>query len=97
MGIHRTSSPILRKLALESILAESSPREAFGKLPYLGVYLSCSAELRSRFLLFPTDEYESIAGDAVEFFMLLLSEALVRAPVSFGTTGSYRSSMRAWG
>lgn len=72
-------STVLRKLSLDSVLAETKPKEAFEQLPYIGVYLSCSAELRSRFLLFPEEEYCNIAGDAVEFFTLLLSEALVRS------------------
>ncbi len=72
-------STILRKLSLESVLADKNPKESFSALPYIGVYLSCSAELRSRFLLFPTAEYDQIAGDAVEFFTLLLAEALVSA------------------
>lgn len=72
-------STVLRKLSLDSVLAQTNAKEAFEGLPYIGVYLSCSAELRSRFLLFPEEEYDNIAGDAVEFFTLLLCEALVRA------------------
>jgi serine/threonine protein kinase len=71
-------STILRKLSLESVLAEDDPGVAFSAIPYIGVYLSCSAELRSRFWLFPDDAYPKIAGDAVEFFNLLLGEALLR-------------------
>ena len=72
-------STILRKLALDSVLAEQNAKRSFNSVPYIGVYLSCSAELRSRFLLFPDNEYDQVAGDAVEFFNLLLAEALIKS------------------
>ena len=70
-------STILRKLSLSSSLTGDNPCATFEATPYLGVYISCSSELRSRFWLFPTDRYPAIQGDAVLFFTMLLVEALL--------------------
>ncbi|MGN6552612.1 MAG: ORC-CDC6 family AAA ATPase [Verrucomicrobiota bacterium] len=72
-------STILRKISLPAVLSDPKARELFAKWPYLGVYISCSSELRSRFWLFPKDLYPSIQGDAVLFFIALLTEALLEA------------------
>lgn len=72
-------STILRKISLPAILSDSSARELFTKWPYIGVYISCSSELRSRFWLFPKDSYPKIQGDVVLFFISLLTEALLEA------------------
>lgn len=70
-------STVLRRLALPAVLSLPDATEHFRKMPYLGVYLSCSSELRSRFWLFPKDEYDRIEGDVVLFFTMLLVEALL--------------------
>lgn len=70
-------STILRMLSLPAALAGEDAREVFQARPFIGVYLSCSSELRSRFLLFPEEKYPDIAADAVLFFVMLLVEALL--------------------
>jgi serine/threonine protein kinase len=72
-------STILRKISLPAILSDPKARQLFGKWPYIGVYISCSSELRSRFWLFPKDLYPDIQGDVVLFFTTLLAEALLGA------------------
>ena len=72
-------STILRKISLPAILSASNAREIFAKWPYIGVYISCSTELRSRFWLFPKESYPDIQGDVVMFFISLLVEALLEA------------------
>ena len=70
-------STILRRLSLPATLALPGASEQFRAMPYLGVYISCSSELRSRFWLFPRAEYEKIEADVVLFFTMLLVEALL--------------------
>ena len=70
-------STVLRRLSLPAVLSLPSAAEQFVKMPYLGVYISCSSELRSRFWLFPREEYDQIEGDVVLFFTMLLVEALL--------------------
>lgn len=70
-------STILRKISLPAILSDINARDLFDRWPYIGVYLSCSSELRSRFWLFPKDSYPAIHGDVVLFFTALLVEALL--------------------
>ncbi|HEX4638076.1 MAG TPA: protein kinase [Chthoniobacterales bacterium] len=70
-------STVLRRISLPAVLATSDAAEQFAKMPYIGVYMSCSSELRSRFWLFPKQEYDQIEGDVVLFFTMLLVEALL--------------------
>jgi serine/threonine protein kinase len=72
-------STILRKLSISAVLASPDAKNLFVKWPYIGVYISCSSELRSRFWLFPKDQYPNIQADAVLFFILLLVEGLLSA------------------
>jgi serine/threonine protein kinase len=70
-------STILRKLSLPAVLASREARSIFEKCPYVGVYLSCTAELRSRFWLFPPESYPKIKADVILFFSILLTESLL--------------------
>jgi len=70
-------STILRKLSLPAVLTSKNAKEIFDKCPYIGVYISCSSELRSRFWLFPKDLYPKLQADVVLFFTMLLTEALL--------------------
>lgn len=70
-------STILRRLSLPAVLASINAREQFLNHPYIGVYLSCSSELRSRFWLFPKESYPKIYADVILFFTMLLTEALL--------------------
>ncbi|NQT92760.1 MAG: protein kinase [Lentisphaerae bacterium] len=71
-------STILRRLSLLATMESADPTKAFNGRPFIGVYLSCSSELRSRFWLFSAEDYAAIQSDAIFFFSLLLVEALVR-------------------
>ena len=51
-------STILRMLSLSALFASGHAEERFPALQYVGVYISCSSELRSRFWLFPEESYE---------------------------------------
>ena len=90
-------STMLRKLALESVLASVDPVRSFNSIPYIGVYISCSTELRSRFWLFPKNKYEQIRADAVEFFNLLLIEGLVKAFTLIADSGKNNTLNRSIG
>jgi len=72
-------STILRKLSLPAVLSDPEGPQVFARWPYVGVYISCSSELRSRFWLFPKEMYPRIQGDVVLFFIALLTEALLDA------------------
>lgn len=70
-------STILRKLSLPSVLVGKDARDIFAKCPYVGIYISCSSELRSRFWLFPKDSYPRIHADVILYFTMLLTESLL--------------------
>jgi serine/threonine protein kinase len=72
-------STILRKLSVSGILSGESASETFANIPYIGVYISCSSELRSRFWLFSDNHYEMIEADAILFFNMLLADALLES------------------
>jgi len=72
-------STILRKLSLPAVLASKDPGDLFTKIPYIGVYISCSSELRSRFWLFPKEQYSIIQADVISFFTIILMESLLEA------------------
>ena len=63
-------STVLRRLSLPAVLSLPQASKHFREMPYVGVYISCSSELRSRFWLFPRDEYDKIEGDVVLFFSM---------------------------
>lgn len=70
-------STILRSLSIKAILASENPKDELDKIPFLGVYLSSSQELRSRFWLMKEPDFEVLEGHLVRYFNLLLVEALV--------------------
>ena len=69
-------STVLRSLSLRAILESPSPAEEFAKNPFVGVYISASQELRSRFLLMREEDLEVLEGHIVRYFNLLLLESL---------------------
>src|SRR6185295_17975685 len=70
-------STILRSLSLRAILEADDPAAALAKLPFTGVYISCSQELRSRFWLMTESDFDVLDGHVVRYFALLLIEGLV--------------------
>lgn len=70
-------STVLRSLSLKAVLASEFPTETLKKTPFLGIYISCSAELRSRFWLMPEADYDELEAHIVRYFNLLLIEELV--------------------
>jgi len=70
-------STILRMLSLPALLQGPKAKEAYMSRPYIGIYVSCSSELRSRFWLFPREKYPGIEVLAIRYFIMLLSEAML--------------------
>ena len=70
-------STILRSLSLKAILESENPSQELSKIPFLGVYISSSQELRSRFWLMREEEFDALEGHVVRYFNLLLIEGLV--------------------
>jgi tRNA A-37 threonylcarbamoyl transferase component Bud32 len=70
-------STILRSLSLKAILESENPGQELSKIPFLGVYISSSQELRSRFWLMQEEDFEALEGHVVRYFNLLLIEGLV--------------------
>jgi tRNA A-37 threonylcarbamoyl transferase component Bud32 len=69
-------STLLRSMSLKALLSSHDPVAALSQNQFIGVYLSCSSELRSRFLLFPEEAYVALEASIVRYFTLLLVEAL---------------------
>jgi hypothetical protein len=69
-------STILRAISLKAILSRPKPAEELRTLPFVGVYIACSAELRSRFWLINETDYARTEPHVVRFFNLLLLEQL---------------------
>ena len=70
-------STILRSLSLRAILDSNNPVNEFQKIPFVGIYLSASQELRSRFWLMREEDFEILEGHIVRYFNLLLIESLI--------------------
>ncbi len=70
-------STILRSMSLKAALASESPLTELGKTPFVGMYLSSSQELRSRFWLMKEPDFEALEGHVVRYFTLLLADTLV--------------------
>ncbi len=70
-------STILRSLSLRAILDSESPGVELGKIPFIGIYISSSQELRSRFWLMGEEDFDRLEGHVVRYFNLLLIEGLV--------------------
>ena len=69
-------STVFRALSLRTILQSARPLEELRKVPFIGVYVSCTSELRSRFWLLPKDKYDDLEAYIVKFFNLILMEEL---------------------
>lgn len=70
-------STILRSLSLRAVLETADPAAELAKLPFIGVYISCSQELRSRFWLMKVSDFDALEGHVVRYFTLLLAEGIV--------------------
>lgn len=70
-------STILRSLSFKALLASENCAEALEKIPFLGIYISSSQELRSRFWLMGEADFSVLEGHVIRYFNLLLIEALV--------------------
>ena len=70
-------STILRSLSLKAILDSEQPMEELAKIPFIGVYISSSQELRSRFWLMREQDFDTLEGHVIRYFNLLLIEGLV--------------------
>jgi tRNA A-37 threonylcarbamoyl transferase component Bud32/energy-coupling factor transporter ATP-binding protein EcfA2 len=69
-------STILRSLSLKAILECEKPADEFAKSPFVGVYLSASQDLRSRFWLMQEADFAVLEAHLVRYFNLLLIESL---------------------
>jgi hypothetical protein len=67
-------SSVLRWLSFKTLISDPS-RDA-SAVDEVGVYVSCSSELRSRFLLLSDAALESMQARVIRFFSLLLAEEL---------------------
>ena len=70
-------STILRSLSIKALLASENPKEELDKISFLGIYLSSSQELRSRFWLMNDNDFTVLEGHVIRYFNLLLLESLV--------------------
>ena len=68
-------SSVLRWLSFKTILSDSYRRKLSG-LREIGIYVSCSVELRSRFWLLNNDTIEKLQVPIIRFFCLILIEEL---------------------
>lgn len=70
-------STILRSLSLKAVLESEKPSEELAKIPFIGIYISSSQELRSRFWLMREEDFDTLEGHVVRYFNLLLIEGVV--------------------
>lgn len=70
-------STILRILSLKATLQSDNAKQLFDNRPFIGVYISCTAELRSRFMLFRNNEIACIEKSVLTYFQMMLIEALL--------------------
>lgn len=70
-------STVMRMLSLPAVLSAESRARAFASRAYIGVYISCIAELKARFLQFDEERYRAYDSDIVRYFCLLLVERLL--------------------
>jgi serine/threonine protein kinase len=90
-------STILRSLSLRAILEAEKPSDEFRKSPFVGVYLSASQELRSRFWLMEEDDFRKLEGHVVRYFNLLLVESLVDTLDAAYTFGIQNNNLISFG
>jgi serine/threonine protein kinase len=69
-------SSVLRWLSFKTILSDNSRNTKIDQLHEIGIYVSCSVELRSRFWLFTDETIDRLQGQIILFFNLLLLEEL---------------------
>jgi len=70
-------STVMRMLSLPAVLSGDDPGRAFFKGQYIGVYVSCITELKSRFIHFDDVRYANYDSDIIRYFVLLLLERLM--------------------
>ncbi len=68
-------SSVLRWLSFKTI-SQDSHRNDFSSLREIGIYVSCSVELRSRFWLLSDDQMDRLEIQTIRYFSLLLLEEL---------------------
>ncbi len=75
-------SSVLRYLSIKSLISscrngkDSKSITQLNNLREIGIYLSCSVELRSKFWLFPEKKLLELEGPIIKYFNLLLLEEL---------------------
>ena len=62
---------------MKAVLESASPSQELAKIPFIGIYISSSQELRSRFWLMCQEDFDTLEGHVVRYFNLLLIEGLV--------------------
>ena len=75
-------STVFRSLSLRTILQSGRVHEELSKVPFIGVYVSCTSELRSRFWLLEKTDFALLEPHIVRFFNLLLVEELTKTLAS---------------
>lgn len=68
-------SSVLRWLSFKAVVADEHRRD-LDRLADIGVYVSCSVELRSRFWLLDEDTILELQAEIIDYFSLLLLEGL---------------------
>lgn len=74
-------STVFRSLSLKTILQSGNIEDELSKVPFIGVYVSCTSELRSRFWLLSNKDFDALESLIVRYFNLILVEELVRTLV----------------
>lgn len=69
-------STVLRSLSAKALLQSSAAKDDFASVPFIGIYVCCSSELRSRFIFMKPEDYDSLEPWIVGYFTLLLLEEL---------------------
>jgi len=67
-------SSVLRWLSFKTIMADGTRKIQDSR--EIGIYISCSVELRSRFWLFTNEDIDRLQGEIIQYFSMLLLEEL---------------------
>jgi serine/threonine protein kinase len=70
-------SSLLRMLGVRTQIDLIKASESIEQLKFIGVYISCVAELRSRFLFYTEEEGKKVVGLCVRYFCLVLIYNLI--------------------
>lgn len=71
-------STVLRSLSMQALLSSADPSEELTKVPFFGVYVCCSMELKSRYSFLRDEDFSSLESNIVRHFILLLLCSLIR-------------------